>query len=389
MDFELSEEQRAIKNMTRDFMHKECPDTLVREWDEKHEVPAEIFNKLAATGVCGLTIPREYGGNGPNLMGALLVYEEIARQWPALSWIYCMAVFYGGSNIAALGDERQKKEFLPQLAKGNILFSYALTEPNAGSDLGSCQTMGIARDDEFILNGQKTYISGADRANYWLTLVKTGKDLPNREAFTLFIIEANSAGTEVRLLEKLGFRGCNSCDIFFNDVRVPRQNILGGPDKLGKGWEQLLHSLVVERLEVGADGVGIAQGALDKAISYARDRIQFGQPIINFQAISHKLAEMATEVEAARLLLYYAAWLREQGKPCDAEAAMAKLFACDVAKKNAEQAMLIAGGHGYMMESEMQRYFRDSLAIVIGGGTPEIQKETISRELRKKGWTTK
>ncbi len=385
MDFELTEDQRLIRNTIRDFVQKECPDRLVREMDEKHEIPSELFDKLAALGVCGLTIPQEYGGAGPNLLGALIVYEELARQWPALSWVYCMAVFYGGTHVTELGNDRQKEEFLPQLAKGKLLLSYALTEPNAGSDLGSCQTMGIAQGDGFIINGQKTYITGADCANYWLTLVKTGKDLPTRDAFTMFIIDSKAPGTEVRPLEKIGFKGINSCEIFFNDVYVPRQNILGGPDKFGKGWEQMLHTLLAERLELAADGVGIAQGALDKALSFAKERIQFGQPIINFQAISHKLAEMATEVEAARLLLYYAAWLKEQGKPCQAESAMAKLFACDVAKRNAEQGVLISGGHGYMMESEMQRYYRDSLAIVIGGGTPEIQKETISRELRRRG----
>ena len=384
MDFELSEEQRAIRNTIREFIQKECPDRLVREMDAKHEIPSELFNRLAALGVGGLTIPQEYGGTGPDLTAALLVYEEIARQWPALSWLYCMAVFYGGAHITELGDDRQKKEFLSQLAKGEVLFSYALTEPDAGSDLAACQTTGIAQDDGFIINGQKTYISGADRADYWLTLVKTGKDLPNREAFTMFIIDSKTPGTEVRPLEKIGFHGINSCEIFFNDVYVPGQNILGGSGKFGKGWGQMVHTLLAERLEIAADGVGIAQGALDKATSFAKERIQFGQPIINFQAISHKLAEMATEVEAARLLLYYAAWLKEKGKPCHAETAMAKLFACDAAKRSAEQSVLIAGGHGYMMESEMQRYYRDSLAIVIGAGTPEIQKETISRELRRR-----
>ena len=385
MDFELNEKQRGIRSVIRDFIRRECPDRLVREMDKRHEVPSELFKKLADTGVCGLMIPEQYGGAGVDLLGALVVYEELARQWPALSWIYCGAVFYGGAHIAELGDDSQKRNLLPQLARGEILFSYALTEPGGGSDLGACQTMATARGQDFAINGQKTYISAADIADYWLTLVRTSKELPRRQAFTMFIVNSRAPGTQVRPIEKLGFWGCNACEVFFDNTPVSKESILGGPSGLGKGWEQLLKTLVVERLEVAACAIGIAQGALDKALAYARDREQYGQPIIGFQGVSHRLAEMATEVQAARLLVYYAAYLDEQGRSCYTEASMAKLFASDVAKRNAQQAVLIAGGHGYMMESEMQRYYRDSLGVVIGGGTPEIEKESISKGLQMQG----
>ena len=384
MDFELTEKQRILRNTIREFIRKECPDRLVREMDKRHEVPPEIFSKLADLGVCGLMVPQQYEGVGPDLLGALIVSEELAWQWMALSWAYCLVTYFGGANVAELGDESQKQAYLPQIAKGKISFSYALTEPNAGSDLSTCQTMAIPQGDEFIINGQKTYISGADSTNYLFTLVKTDKDLPNRQAFTIFIIDSKTSGIEVRPIEKIGLGGCSSCEVFFNDVHVPKQNIVGGPDSLGKGWGQLLQTLVTERLHLAAEAVGIAQGALDKAMTFAKERTQFGQPIINFQAIGHKLAEMATEVEAARLLTYYAAYLKEQGKPCYTESAMAKFFACDVATRVSEQGLLVAGGHGYMLESEMQRYFRDVMAVVIGGGTPEIQKEAIIRGLRRK-----
>lgn len=383
MDFEFTEEQRLIRNTIHDFMRRECPDELVRERDKKHEIPLDIYRNLAETGLCGLMIPEEYGGGGHDIIGALIVYEEIARQWPSLSWIYCMGAFYGGAHIAELGNEHQKRAFLPRIANGELLFSYALTEPDAGSDLGSCRTVAMRQGDDFAISGQKTYISGADIADYWLVFTKTSKELPKRQAFTMFIVDSSSPGAEVHTLEKVGFWGCSACEVFFDNTIVSGDNVLGGGNNLGKGWDQLIQTLATERLEVAACGLGIAQGALDKAVAYAKDRRAFGQPIIGFQAVGHRLAEIAVGIQAARLLMYYAACLKEQGKDSYVESSMAKLLACDVAKQSAEQGVLVAGGYGYMMESEMQRYYRDSLGIVIGGGTPEIEKETIARRLAR------
>lgn len=383
MDFELTEDQRLIRNTIRDFIQKECPDKLVREMDEKHEVPSELLNKLADIGVCGLTIPQEYGGTGPNLIAALIIEEELARQWPALAWFYVFSAFYGATHILDSGNDSQKEYFLPKMAKGKLTFSYALTEPGGGSDLSMCTLMAVPQGDEFVLDGQKAFISGADYTDYALVFARTSKDLPRRQAFTMFIVDSNFPGIEVHPLDKIGMRGSSTCEMFFDDVHVPKENILGGPDKLGNGWEQLFKTLVIERLEVAAGSVGLAQGAFDKAFSYAKERIAFGQSIIKFQAIGHKFAEMATEIQAARLLLYFAAHLAEQGKDCSTETAMAKLFAADVAQRCSYNSMLIGGGHGYMAESEMQRYYRDAPAFVIGGGTPEILKDTIIRGIQR------
>ena len=383
MDFEFSEDQRLIRNTIRDFVQKECPDRLVREMDEKHEIPTERFNELAALGVCGLTIPQEFGGSGPNLIGALIVEEELARQWPALAWFYVLGAFYGATHILDSGSDSQKEYFLPRMARGELTFSYALTETGGGSDLGACALMAVPQGDEFVLNGQKTYISGADYTDYSLVFARTSKDLPRGRAFTMFIVDSRSPGMEARPLEKMGMRGSSTCDVFFDDVHVPKESILGGADELGNGWEQLFKTLVMERLEVAAGSVGLAQGAFDKAFSYARERTAFGQPVIQFQAIGHKFAEMATDIQAARLLLYFAAHLAERGEDCFTETAMAKLFAADVAQRCSYNSMLVGGGHGYMAESEMQRYYRDAPAFVIGGGTPEILKDTIVKGLQR------
>ena len=381
MDFDLNPEQEKIRAAIREFVERECPDNFVRKWDEQDIFPMEVFEKLARPGFCGWTIPKEYGGPGRDVLTAIIIEEELTRQWAALGWIYCMATFFGGEYITELGSERQKQEFLSRIAKGELLFSLTLTEPNAGSDLGACQTFANEVGDEFILNGQKTFISGADITNYLLMLVRTSKSSSKAEAFSFFIIDTKAKGLTMHPLKKLGYKGSSCMEIFINDVKVSRGDILGEAHGFGKGWGQLLQTLNTEHAHVAADGVGIAQGAFDRAIGFAKRRTQFGKRIGELQGISNILAEIATEIQAARLLLYNSANLIQQNKPCYLESSIAKYYATEVAERAALAGMEIFGGCGYLMENEMQRYLRDSMATTTGGGTDIIQKEMIARRI--------
>lgn len=381
MDFELKDEHRMLRDTIQKFMQKECPRELVRELDEKDEFPRELFTKLAELGVTGLTIPAEYGGLGRDLLGAVIVVEEISKRYPTLGWVYVMSAFYGGENIAKSGNTQQKEIYLPKLAQGEILFSYGLTEPNAGSDAGAVQTAGVRKGDDYIVNGTKTFITGADNSDYIIALVRTDKSVSKYKGLSLFVMDTRSRGISMRPIEKLGYKGSSTCEVVFEDVLVPDKNILGGKEFLNKGWGQLMDTLEVEHLEVAACGLGLAEGAFEEALNYAKKREQFGQAIGKFQAIAHMIAEMYTEIEASRLIIQRTAWLLQNNKPSTIESAMAKYYATETAKKVSLQGMQILGGYGYTMEYDMQRYVRDSLVLPIGGGTSQIMKNIISRKL--------
>ncbi len=381
MDFSLNVEHKMIQESVREFLKKECPVERVRELDEKDEFPMEIISKMKPLGFSSLTIAEEYGGTGRDIFGGIIVVEELSKRYPALGWVYVMSAFYGGVNIGRNGNEKQKQFFLPKIAKGDILFSYAITEPNAGSDAASAQTTAVKHNAGFKLNGTKTLITGADQADYILTLTRTDQNIPKHKGLTMFIIDRKKEGIEVTPLTKLGYKGSSWCEVVFNDVELNAEDILGGPSCINNGWSQVLATLDVEHLEIAACSVGLAQGAFDEAIGYAKKREQFGQPIARFQSIQHMISEMATEIQAARLLLYYTTWLVEKNKPCSLESAMAKYYASEVAKHVSLQAMQIFGGYGYMMEYDIQRYIRDVLALPIGGGTTQIMKTIIAGRL--------
>lgn len=379
MDFELTEDQKMLKRTMQDFINKECPKELIRKLDESDEFPRPLFNKLRELGVAGLTIPEAYGGLGRQILSAIIVVEELSRRYPALGWVYVMCAFYGGVDVYRIANEEQKRRYLPRLANGEILFAYALTEPNAGSDLAAIETVASRQGDNFVIDGEKIFITGADEADYILALVRTEKSPKPAEGLSIMIVDGRAEGVKTRHIKKLGYKGSSACEITFQNVAVPMENVAGGPECIGKGMQLLLKTLDTERLEVAACGVGVAQGALDEAVEYAKNRVQYGRPISKLQAIRHMLAEMATQVQAARLLTYQAAWLEEQGLPCSLEANMAKLFATEAAKHVALEGMQIFGGYGYSMEFDMQRYVRDSLVLPIGGGTSQIVKNAIAR----------
>jgi len=381
MDFELSIEHRMIQESLRDFLKKECPLDKIRESDEKDEYPIDVFNKMKPLGLFGLTIPEEYGGTGIDIFGAILVIEEVSKVWPVLGWLYVYSAFYGGVNVGRNGSENQKKQFLPKIATGDILFSYGLTEPNVGSDTAAIETTATKHKDNFKLNGTKIFISGVDVNDYMLTLARTDSYVPKHKGLTMFIVDTKKKGIDVTKMKKLGYKGSSLCEVAFDEVEVSSEDILGGPSCINRGWAELLATLDVEHLEIAACSVGLAQGAFDETIKYAKQRQQFGKPIGHFQTIQHKLVEMATGIQTARLLLYHAAWLLEKSKPCSIECSMAKYYASEVAKSISLQGMQIFGGYGYTMEYDIQRFVRDSLVLSIGGGTTEIQKNNIAGRL--------
>lgn len=381
MDFSLSIEHRMLQESIREFLKKECPMERVRELDENDEFPIEIFNKMKPLGLSGLTIAEEYGGMGEDILGGIITVEELSKRYPALGWLYVMSAFYGGVNISRNGNDKQKQDFLTKIAKGDILFSYAITEPNVGSDAASAQTTATKYNEGFKLNGTKTLITGADHADYIMTLTRTDENVSKYKGLTMFIVDKKREGIDIRPLAKLGYKGSSCCEISFDDVELMAEDILGGANCINNGWSQLLATLDVEHLEVAACSVGLAQGAFDEAIKYAKKREQFGQPIGRFQAIQHMLAEMATGIQTARLLLYYTAWLIEQNKPCSLESAMAKYYASEVAKQVSLKGMEIFGGYGYIMDYDIQRFVRDALVLPIGGGTSQILKNIIAGRL--------
>jgi acyl-CoA dehydrogenase len=382
MDFQLSEHQEMLKSTVREFVERECPKQKVRQWDEEHYFPMEVFNKLKELGIMGITIPQVYGGMGGSIMDYAVVCEELARSgfWGLASY-FNSVVMYGADMILHCGNEEQKQHYLPKLAKGELLFAYGITEPDSGSDAAAARTMAVEQGDHFILNGTKMFITLADKADYTITLARTNKDAPKHKGLSLFIVDTKSKGYSARPLKKMGGFTDTTCEVVYDNVAVPKSHVLGGPEAVNFGWQLLLSTLETEHLEVAANSLGYAQAAFDDALAYAKERHAFGQPIGKFQAISHMIAEMAVDLHLARLCVYQLAWLRDANKPCYKEACMAKLVATECWTNMAHRAMQVFGGYSLMYEYDIQRYLRDSYILLIGGGTRQIQKNMIAKSL--------
>lgn len=381
MDYRFSEEQEMLRKTLQGFLKRECPVDKVRKWDEDDKFPMEIFDKMRGIGIMGLSTPPEYGGMGGTAIDYVIIIEELAKVSVALAFLYISCVVYGGGIISDCGSEEQKRFFLPKTANGELVFAYGVTEPNAGSDAAAAQTTAVKDGHNYVINGTKMFITGADIADYIFTLTRTDKSLPKHRGLTLFIVDTKLKGYSARPLRKLGTHGSSACEVVFDNVVVPEDNILGGLDGLNNGWLLLLKTLTLEHLEVAAFAIGAAQTAFDAALQYAKDRQQFGQPIGKFQAIAHMLAEMATRIEPCRQFIYYCAWLKSEEMPCFKQICMAKLYATELLEDTALKAMKIFGGYSYMMDYDIQRYVRDALIAPIGGGTSQIQKNMIAREL--------
>ncbi len=377
MDFRLTETQELIRRTVREFAVEEVAPGAA-ERDEKSEFPAELIKKMGALDLFALPFSEEYGGAGGDYLSYAIAVEEIARVDAALGITYAAHVSIGTSPIYLFGTEEQKREWIPRCARGEILASFGLTEPNAGSDAAGTQTTAVRLGDEWLLNGSKCFITNASHCGVAVVTAVTEKGKGARGISSFIVPRGTKGFSSGKKYDKLGLRSSDTAELILEDCRVPAANILGKP---GEGFKQFMITLDGGRISIGAMALGIAQGCLDAATKYAKERVQFGQPIGKFQAIQFKLADMATQVELARMAVYRAAWLKDNHLPFTKEAAMGKLFASETATRAALEAIQIHGGYGYMKEYPVERYLRDAKLTEIGEGTSEIQRLVIARQL--------
>ncbi len=365
--------------MVRDLCTKDF-EPLAAEIDENCLYPAENIKKLADLGLIGLPFPEQYAGGGGSSVDFALVMEELSRTCASTSTVYMVTAGLAGKPIYKFANEDQRKRFTVPIAKGEKICCFGLTEPSAGSDATALQTTATKTDGGYLLNGNKIFITNGNEAEIILVFATVDKSLGHK-GVTAFIVEKGTPGYSVGKLEhKLGIRGSSTAELILEDCFVPEENILG---KIGEGFKIAISAIDSSRISVAAQALGIAQGAFDKAIEYAKDRQQFGKPIINLQAIQWMLADMATQLDCARLLTYRAAWLEQNGLPFVKEACMAKLYAAEAAMFVTDKAIQIFGGYGYVKDYPVERYFRDARICSIYEGTSEMQRLTIARHLMR------
>ena len=378
MDFKLSEEQTMLVDMVRKLADKEFkPKAAI--WDEEERFPWENVKLLAETGLLGMSIPEEYGGSGGGIMNVVLTLENIARVCLSTAGIVALHNGVCSRSISHFGSEDLKKRFLPLMASGQVLAAYAQTEPDAGSDIGNILTKAKDVGDKYIINGTKSFISNAEEAGLFVTVVRYG-DTKGLDGLGSIVVEKGTPGLEIGKREhKMGFRGTSLSHVIFEDCAVPKENKLVGEGE----FLNMLKAFNAERCGNAALSLGVAQGALDEALKYSKERIQFGKLISEFQGIQWMLAEMAIKVDAARLLVYRAATNAEEGLPSRLETSIAKAYANEIAFDVANMAVSIHGGYGYLKEYPVERMLRDSKFPSVGGGTIQIQKNSIAHELLK------
>ena len=383
MHFELTEEQKEIKRAVREFCEKEFTPELALEYDQKEEFPLELYRKAAKLGFTSMRIPEEYDGQGYGILEECIVIEEMCRAEPGLG----VAISLGNLMIPDLllkhGTEEQKEKYIPPLARGDAIAAAAFTEPEHGSDITKLDTTAVKQGNEWIINGSKEFITNAPIADYFIILCQTDPNAdPSYRGQSIFLAEKGMPGLETTKLHgKMGIRPCITGSVALSDLKVPEKNLVG---ELNRGFYYTLELFNGTRIAVAAQAVGIAQGAFEKAFQYAKTRKQFGRPIIDFQGISFKLAEMHMKIEAARLLTYKAAWLYDQGKADPVATSTAKAFASRIAMEVTDEAIQIHGGYGYLADYHVERYHRCAKITEIYEGTTEIQKLTIVNQLRKR-----
>ena len=375
MDFGFTEEQRMLRDSVGKLLQKHATPDYVRKHDRERTYPEELFQAWAEAGLLGLPFPEEYGGSGGSLMDMVVVAEEIARVSADLVMAYTGGIFCG-LNVLRKASEEQKRYWLPKFLVGEIKFSISMSEPDAGSDIGAMRSTAVKDGNEWVIDGQKIWASTAGAKNNVICLyVKTDTKAHYRQGMSLFLVDNDTPGLTLRKLDMLGRRATGTYELTFDKVRVPPDRLVGGENK---GWDCVMSGLQVERATSSAGNVGAAQGVIDLALQYAKDRKQFGRPIGANQAIAHMLADMQTEVEAARTLMWRAAWMVSSGQDALREITMAKLFTSETYVKVANQAMQILGGMGYSEEFDMARHYRDARASTIAAGTSQIQRNLIA-----------
>ncbi|MDC7225300.1 MAG: acyl-CoA dehydrogenase [Spirochaetales bacterium] len=379
MNFNLKPEHEMLRRMYTEFVETEVA-PLAQEVDEEERFPAETVEKMVKAGFMGIPFPAEYGGEGGDVLGYAMAVEELSKACGTTGVILSAHVSLGATPIYEFGTEEQKKKFLVPLATGEKLGAFGLTEPNAGTDASAQQTTAVLDGDEYVLNGSKMFITNSGHADIYIIMAMTDKSAGTR-GISAFIVEADRKGFSVGPHEKkLGIRGSATSELIFEDVRIPKENLLG---KEGQGFKIAMKTLDGGRIGIAAQALGIAQGALDKAVEYVKERRQFGRAIAQFQNTQFQLAEMATKVEAARLLVYKAAMAKQEGKPYSVDAAMAKYYASEAAMDVTTRAIQLHGGYGYTREYDVERMFRDAKITEIYEGTTEVQKMVISGGLLK------
>ena len=378
MDFELTSDQKEIQGLTREFSAAEI-EPHAAEWDREHRFPKELFGKLAELGLMGTCVPEEYGGAGADFLSYILVLEELSRADAGVGVTVAVHTSAVTLPILTFGTDEQRSRFVPPLARGEVLGAFALTEPEAGSDAGSLRTSAKPDGAGWTISGAKQWITNGHHAGTFLLFARTDPETPGAKGVSAFILDAEHVRA-TRVEEKLGLNSSVTSDIVVEDAQV-------GPDRLlheeGKGFAVAMATLDGGRIGIGAQALGIAQAAYDFARNYALERKQFGKRIAEFQAIQWKLADMATEIDAARLLIYRAAWLKQQGRPHTEEGAKAKLFASEMARRQTGEAIQILGGYGYTKEFPVERYYRDAKITEIYEGTSEIMNLVIAQEILK------
>jgi alkylation response protein AidB-like acyl-CoA dehydrogenase len=380
LNYDLTEEQNILRKTVRDFAEKVIK-PKAEELDEKAEFSVDITRRMGELGLFGMFVSEEYGGSHVGYVSYIIAVEEIARVDGSQAATVAAANSLGIGPIYYFGSKKQKDQWLPRLCSGEILASFGLTEPNAGSDAGASKTTAVLKDGHWIINGSKIFITNSTSPMAGVCTVQTvsGTRPDGKKEVSCILVPSDTPGfKKVHMTKKMMWRASDTGELYFDDVKVPEENLLG---KRGEGFHQMLETLDGGRLSIAAMGLGGAQGAFEEALKYAKEREQFGKPIGKFQANAFKLADMAMEIEAARNLLYKACWLREQGKPFGQVAAMAKLYCSEVMSRTVNQAVQIHGGYGLMKEYPVERFYRDQKLLEIGEGTSEVQRIVISRNL--------
>ncbi|MGD8521253.1 MAG: acyl-CoA dehydrogenase family protein [Desulfobacterales bacterium] len=383
MDYSLSTEQEILRESVRSFAENEIK-PVAQELDEKEEFSYETMLKMAELGLFGIFVSEEYGGQAMDYVSYIIAVEEIARVDGSHAATVAAENSLGIGPLYYFGNEEQKKKYLPKLCSGEALWGFGLTEPNAGSDAANSSTTAVLDGNEWVINGSKIFITNAatDITSGVTVLARTGVRDDNKPELSCIIVETDTPGFTAREMhDKMMWRASNTSELYFEDCRVPKENLLG---PRGQGFHQMMQTLDGGRLSIGAMGLGGAQGCFDMAIKYTNEREQFGRPIATFQASAFKLADMAMEIECARLLLYKACWLRDNGKPFSKEAAMAKLYCSEVMYRCANHAVQLHGGYGLMKDYDVERFYRDQKLLEIGEGTSEVQRIVIARHIGAK-----
>jgi alkylation response protein AidB-like acyl-CoA dehydrogenase len=375
----LTEEHHMFRAMVREFAEKEVA-PLAAHIDETQEFPMQTIKKMGPLGLMGVPFPEELGGAGMDTLAYTIAVEEISRVCAATGITLAAHVSLGTSPIFLFGTDAQKKKYIPPMASGEAIGSFGLTEPEAGSDAGGTKTMARRDGADYVLNGTKIYVTSGRYANTLCVSARTSEGRTTK-GISAFIVETKTPGFKVGTKEnKLGIRGSDTSVVFFEDCRVPAENLLGAE---GEGFQVFMKALEGGRISIGAMALGIAQGAYERSLAYSKERVQFGQPISKFQAVQFMLVDMHTQIEAARHLVYHAAWLKDRGQPIIKESSMAKLYASEAAMFVTTKAIQVHGGAGYCKEFQVERYFRDAKITEIGEGTSEIQRLVIAREILK------